>query len=323
MRNLASILIFVLVLSGFTLAQDDAGASETGLEAPTKEVKPEIDPKMPKNDKKIFKNLAKWYGSLRQMALSSVSTMESVQKLVGSFQRHLNAALNISKRVAKIVQDMSNWPDSMSFFDGLEYVEENFFSQIDYMADYDIKELKESREGIHSSFQDLRTRGGEFKTSLKNVAKPVTDFAVSRRAGRSVNQRIDRQAREGDSATGTDIGVDIAQRAGETAQMEQGARELEGDISNQQLISSIDKQCDSTGESSVQDQASANKLNNENALQLYFREHGVYGTVVTSLSQSLMLKAMKVNGVVMQRSLLISGLESFLTEYNNQTVSGN
>ena len=105
-------------------------------------------------------------------------------------------------------------------------------------------------------------------------------FAVSRRAGRSVNQRIDRQAREGDSATGTDIGVDIAQRAGETAQMEQGKNgslKVTFQTSSSYLLLTNNVTVPRilcTGS------ASANSFNNENALQLYFREHGVYGTVV-------------------------------------------
>ena len=45
---------------------------------------------------------------------------------------------------------MSNWPDPMSFL--MVWSMEGFL-QIDYMADYDIKELKESREGIHSHFR--------------------------------------------------------------------------------------------------------------------------------------------------------------------------
>lgn len=305
------LLLLVLVLSYTAYA-------ETGMEGPTKDIEVEINPKMPKNDKKIFKNIAKWYGSLRQMAMSSISTLESVQGLALSFQRHLNAALNVSKRVTLIVQNAANF-DGKNFIDKIVYLEENIFQQVDYLADYDIKELQESRANIGVAMKEMHTRGGEFKESFHKCAAPIYNTAIAKNVSKSVNQRISRRKREGQLPSGNDVGVDLAQRTGEVAQMEHGARDFEADVSHEQIVSSIEKQTDGNGDLSVQSQSEANKANSENAFKLLLREHDVYGNVVTSLSQALMQKAQSANGIVFQRSMLLSGVESFLTEYSKQS----
>lgn len=292
--------------------------AETGMEGPTNKIEAEINPKMPKNDKKIFKNIAKWYGSLRQMAQSSISTLESVQGLALSFQRHLNAALNVSKRVALIVQNAANF-DGKNFVDKLVYLEENVFQEVDYLADYDIKELRESRENIGVAMKEMHTRGGEFRNKFRECAAPIYNTAIAKNVSKSVNQRISRRKRKNQAPSGNDVGVDLAQRTGEAAQMEQGARDFEADVSHEQISSSIEKQTDGNGDLSVQSQSEANKANSENAYKLLLREHDVYGTVVTSLSQALMQKAQSANGIVFQRSMMLSGVESFLTEYSKQS----
>lgn len=310
MKN--TITILLVVVFSFSLY------SETGMEGPTKKVEFETNPKMPKNDKKIFKNIAKWYGSLRQMAMLSVSTLESVQGLALSFQRHLNAALNVSKRVTLIVQNAASF-DGKNFIDKIVYLEENIFQQVDYLADYDIKELRASRANIGVAMKEMNTRGGEFKKKFHECAAPIYNTAITKNLSKSINQRISRKKRKGQSPSGNDIGVDLAQRAGESAQMEHGARDFESDVSHEQIVSSIEKQTNSKGDLSVQSQSEVNKANSENAYKLLLREHDVYGTVVTSLSQALVQKAQSANGIVFQRNMLLFGVESFLTEYSNQS----
>jgi len=310
MKKILSMLL-VVVLSYTTYP-------ETGMEGPTKDIEVEINPKMPKNDKKIFKNIAKWYGSLRQMAMSSISTLESVQGLALSFQRHLNAALNVSKRVTLIVQNAANF-DGKNFIDKIVYLEENIFQQVDYLADYDIKELRESRANIGVAMKEMYTRGGEFKQKFHDCVVPIYNTAIAKNISKSFNNRISRRKRDGQSPSGVDVGVDIAQRTGEIVQMEHGARDFEADISHEQIISSIEKQTDNVGDLSVQTQSETNKANSENAFKLLLREHDVYGTVVTSLSQALIQKAQSANGIVLQRKMLLYGLESFLTEYSKQS----
>jgi hypothetical protein len=308
----STITILLVVVFSFSLY------SETGMEGPTKKVEVEINPKMPKNDKKIFKNIAKWYGTLRQMAMSSISTLESVQGLALSFQRHLNAALNVSKRVTLIVENAANF-DGKNFIEKIVYLEENIFQQVDYLADYDIKELRESRANIGVAMKEMNTRGGEFKKKFHECATPVYNTAIAKTVSKSVNQRISRRKRKGQVPSGNDVGVDLAQRTGESAQMEHGARDFEGDISHEQIVTSIEKQTDSKGDLSVQSQSEVNKANSENAYKLLLREHDVYGTVVTSLSQALIQKAQSANGIVFQRNMLLYGVESFLTEYSKQS----
>ena len=306
------LLIFVFSLN-ITLA---AGT----YEAPTEgyDIKDDMETDQKSRDKKIWQNLLQVYLGFRQIAENSLKICESVVDWAWSAHKYMAAVENLAGHAQVLWKNIKEtgsfkWYDVVGI---IEHLEEGIFQISDYMLEYDVKNIKESRKRLAQSrvklFTDPFGAKNDMRAGIKNFKgyqRKHLELTTNCGMRRGIAEEYGYQAAVRRHILSSNTGAD-AVASGELRSLSLG---------NQAVImeNCLEKLSGNDGEISMTAMAEGNAVINRNRLFMGITENEYIRDGVRVTAMMLLQKASCVDLFVLNKGALVYSMEKLSDELKN------
>lgn len=139
-------------------------------DGPTNEVdaKDYADPQLKNFDKRVWKNLLKYYAHARQIAKGTLNELKTIQDFCWSSYRYLYAIERAANRAKLIWDNITNFK-AENPIDAIIYLEEDVFQKSDLLLKSDIPSIKYQRDKFRKSRDAVRNRTANHLTALNEL----------------------------------------------------------------------------------------------------------------------------------------------------------
>jgi hypothetical protein len=265
------------------------------------------DPKLKAFDKRIWRNLLKYYVHARQIAISTLKEMETVQDFCWSSYRYLYAIERAANRAQLVWDNVKNFK-AENPVDAIVYSEERVFQNADLLFYSDIPAEKVRRHELAQSREAIRERWADRMTRLNDLMPDGLKFQKTYLRLMEINSPDARLLLD---TSDKDMSFHMAALSQASRQMANAEAQNEFQDNLSAILESTVKNAANDGTSDPQHQSEYAKTGQRNSFILSLQENVQLSDAIKTGAMFLLVNSKRYATVVGEKEALLYQLEDF------------